>query len=110
MTEAEIKAVVDKLADIAAVLHDADPDDKAEVFRQLGLKLTYPGRQLVQAEIEVPRHWQIDSSEGDLNTEAGEISPDRGDSRPRHRLGPDAFRCLSRCAVPGPGAEMRRRY
>jgi hypothetical protein len=25
MTEAEIRAIVDKLADIAAVLHDADP-------------------------------------------------------------------------------------
>jgi hypothetical protein len=40
MTEAEIKTIVDKLADIARVLQDADPDDKAEVFRQLGLKLT----------------------------------------------------------------------
>ena len=28
----------------------ADPHDKAEVFRQLGLKLTYhPGRRLVEA-------------------------------------------------------------
>ena len=24
-------------------LRDAEPDDKAEIFRQLGLKLTYPG-------------------------------------------------------------------
>jgi hypothetical protein len=39
MTEAEIRAIVDKLADIAAVLHDADPEDKGEIFRQLGLKL-----------------------------------------------------------------------
>ena len=53
MSEAEIKAIVDKLADIARVLHDADPDDKAEIFRQLGLKLTYhPGRQLVEAKIK----------------------------------------------------------
>jgi hypothetical protein len=29
MTEAEIKSVVDKLAEVAAVLHDADPDDIA---------------------------------------------------------------------------------
>jgi site-specific DNA recombinase len=55
MTEAEIKAIVDKLAGIARVLYDADSDDKAEIFRQLGLRLTYhPGRQLVQAEVEVP--------------------------------------------------------
>ena len=35
MNEAEIKAIVDKLADVARVLHEADPADKAEVFRQL---------------------------------------------------------------------------
>jgi site-specific DNA recombinase len=65
MTEAEIKTIVDKLADIARVLQDADPDDKAEVFRQLGLKLTYhPGRQLVEAEIEAPQHWYFDSVRG----------------------------------------------
>jgi hypothetical protein len=33
MNEAEIKAIVDKLADVARVLHEADPADKAEVFR-----------------------------------------------------------------------------
>ena len=38
-----------------AVLQDADPDDKAEIFRQSGLKLTYhPGQRLVQAQIEAP--------------------------------------------------------
>ena len=37
MSEAEIKAIVDKLADIARVLEDADPDDKSEIFRRLGL-------------------------------------------------------------------------
>ncbi len=53
MTEVEIRSIVDKLADIAGVLRDADPDDKAEIFRQLGLKLTYhPGRGLVQAAVE----------------------------------------------------------
>jgi site-specific DNA recombinase len=53
MTETEIKSIVEKLADIARVLADADPDDKAEIFRQLGLKLTYhPGRRIVEAEID----------------------------------------------------------
>jgi hypothetical protein len=65
MSEAEITAAVDKLADIALVLQDADPDDKAEIFRQLALKLTYhPGRQLVEAQIEVPQHWQTESVRG----------------------------------------------
>ena len=35
MNEAEIKAIVDQFADVAPVLHEADPADKAEVFRQL---------------------------------------------------------------------------
>ena len=53
MTEAEIRSIVDKLADIARVLRDADPNDKSEIFRQLGLKLTYhPGRRLVEAKIQ----------------------------------------------------------
>jgi site-specific DNA recombinase len=65
MTEAEIKAVVGKFADLAAVLHDADADDKAEIFRQLNLRLTYhPGRRLVEAEVKVPQHWQSDSVRG----------------------------------------------
>ncbi len=41
MTDQEIRAVVDKLADVAQVLSRADVDDKSEIFRQLGLKLTY---------------------------------------------------------------------
>jgi hypothetical protein len=33
----------------------ADPDEKAEIFRQLGLKLTYhPGRRLMEEEIKSP--------------------------------------------------------
>ncbi len=65
MSETEIRAIVDKLTDIAQVLNDADPDDKAEIFRQLGLKLTYlPGRQLVQAQIEAPQHWYSDGVRG----------------------------------------------
>lgn len=47
MTEPEVKVIVDKLADIARVL--ADPDGKAEIFRRLGLKLTYQSsRQVVE--------------------------------------------------------------
>jgi site-specific DNA recombinase len=49
MGEAEIKAIVDRLADLVSVLAGADPGDKSEIFRQLGLSLTYhPGRRLVK--------------------------------------------------------------
>jgi len=69
MTEQEIRSAVDKFADIARVLTDADPDDKAEIFRQLGLKLTYrSGRQLVRAQIEAPQHWYSESVRGPTRT------------------------------------------
>ena len=64
MSETEIKAIVDRLADLARVLRDADPDDKAEVFRQLGLRLTYhPGRKLVEAQV-VPQFGFFDGVRG----------------------------------------------
>jgi site-specific DNA recombinase len=50
MTEQEIRATVDKLANVVRVLSEADADDKSEIFCQLGLKLTYqPGRRIVEA-------------------------------------------------------------
>jgi site-specific DNA recombinase len=53
MSEAEIKAIVERLGDLVRVLADADPNDKSEIFRQLGLKLTYhPGRQIVEAQVQ----------------------------------------------------------
>lgn len=80
MTEAEIRTIVGKLAQVASVLHDANPDEKAEIFRQLGLKLTYhPGRRLVRATVE-PVGYGFSDSVRDLNTETREISLDRGDS------------------------------
>jgi hypothetical protein len=65
MTAAEIKAVVDKLADAARVLSTANAEDKAEVFRQLGLKLTYhPGSKIVEAKIEPAPHGFLDGVRG----------------------------------------------
>ena len=51
MTADEINTLVEAMAGIAAILRRADPSDKAEVYRQLGIKLTYkPGLRLIQAE------------------------------------------------------------
>jgi hypothetical protein len=41
MTSQQIADLVRSLGDIVRALHDADPADRAEVYRQLGLKLTY---------------------------------------------------------------------
>jgi Recombinase len=93
MSEAEIKAIVDRLADLARVLADADPNNKSGIFRQLGLRLTYhPGRGIVEAQVmpaecgvfrKCPRG-DLNPGTGeisliaDLNSKTGEKSPDRG--------------------------------
>jgi site-specific DNA recombinase len=57
MGKAVIKAIVDRLGDLVRVLADANPNDKSEIFRQLGLELTYhPGRQIVEAQVQRYRH------------------------------------------------------
>jgi len=67
MTETEIRSIVDKLVDLARVVSDADPDDKSEILRQLGLRLTYhPRRQLLEAKIH-PAYGFLTMSEGRLH-------------------------------------------
>ncbi|MEU7949180.1 hypothetical protein AB0C50_31265 [Micromonospora taraxaci] len=57
MSRAEITALVNALGDITTVLRDADPADKAEVYRQLGLRLNYqPETQTVRAAIDLSTH------------------------------------------------------
>jgi hypothetical protein len=51
MTPNEINTLVEAMSGIATILRQADPTDKAEVYRQLGIKLTFtPGLRLIQAE------------------------------------------------------------
>jgi site-specific DNA recombinase len=53
MAPDDIAAIVAALGDLARVVQDADAADKAEIYTQLGLKLTYqPGRRLVEATIQ----------------------------------------------------------
>ncbi|ONH31815.1 MULTISPECIES: hypothetical protein [Protofrankia] len=58
MSRDEIAALVEALGDILTALAEADPADKAEVYRQLGLRLTYqPAIQTVRAEVKInPRY------------------------------------------------------
>ena len=51
MTRDEIATLVHTLGDILSVLHHADPQDKADVYARLALRLTYqPGQHSVVAE------------------------------------------------------------
>ncbi|WP_143728126.1 hypothetical protein [Micromonospora cremea] len=57
MSRSQIADLVRALGDIATVLRNADPDDKAEVYRQLGLRLTYQTEtQTVRAAVDLSAH------------------------------------------------------
>jgi hypothetical protein len=76
MTRDEIAAIVAALGDLVRVIHDADPADKADLYAQLGLTLTYrPQKRLVEASVTPSLHMcKGFVSEGDLNPHGGEIS------------------------------------
>ncbi|WP_407659357.1 hypothetical protein [Jiangella rhizosphaerae] len=70
MTRAEIETLVDALGNLHTVLSAADPNDKAEIYRQLNLRLTYrPEKRLVRAETTLhPGAWGSgECPRGDLN-------------------------------------------
>jgi len=51
MSRDQLAALVNGLGDLLDVLASAAPEDKAEVYRRLGLRLTYdPGRRVVTVE------------------------------------------------------------
>ncbi|MEV1286134.1 recombinase family protein [Micromonospora sp. NPDC049679] len=57
MSRTEITELVQALGDIITALRDADPTDKAEVYRQLGLRLTYHAEtQTVRTEVDLSAH------------------------------------------------------
>jgi site-specific DNA recombinase len=54
LSQEEINHIIHALTDIRTVIEHADPADKARVYEQLGLELTYdPGKHLVRAEINL---------------------------------------------------------
>jgi site-specific DNA recombinase len=70
MTTEEITAMVSAITDIVRMLSNAAPADKAELYAQLGLRLTYnPGLRIVTARAEVGRTCTKGSCpRGDLNS------------------------------------------
>jgi hypothetical protein len=56
LTADEIIAIVDELGDMTSALRDAAREHKLDVYRNLGLRLTYrPETQTVRAEIDLER-------------------------------------------------------
>jgi hypothetical protein len=72
MTEKEIGAMVTAITDVVTVLRAADPADKAALYAQLGLRLTFnPGPKTVIARLETGQSCTKGSCpRGDLNTQA----------------------------------------
>ncbi|MFI9379541.1 recombinase family protein [Kutzneria sp. NPDC052558] len=68
MSSEEIRALVDAFGGLLAVLGRAEPEDKLEVYRQLGVKLTYNHeKRVIMAEIQPqPPVCVLDVSEGGL--------------------------------------------
>ncbi len=55
MTRDKIEAVIATLGDVFATIRDAHPEDKAEIYRRLGVQLTYhPADRLIVVEAKPP--------------------------------------------------------
>ncbi|GII89254.1 hypothetical protein Ssi03_72440 [Sphaerisporangium siamense] len=71
LTEEEITAMTTTLGDMRRPLRSADPQDKAQVYGRLGLRLTYEaGRRTVIARAELGRSCSKVCPRGDLNPHA----------------------------------------
>ena len=59
-TAEQITAVIDELGDLITAIRDAEPEHKLEVYRSLGLHLSYhPETRTVRAQIDLePHRWQ----------------------------------------------------
>ena len=73
LSKEEIRGVVDSLGSARRALLRADPADKSEVYRQLGLRLTYlPAERTMRADINIDaQSWGYGlCPRGDLNPHA----------------------------------------
>lgn len=67
LTRDQIAALVQSLAGLPALLRDAEPADKADLYAGIGLRLTYqPQQQMVFAEVRLGEgpQWAIESVRG----------------------------------------------
>ena len=80
MTKEQISATIGAITGLMHALRDAATEDKAEIYAGLNLQLTYnPGGRIVAVRAGIGQTCTKGSCpRGDLNTETGAISPDRG--------------------------------
>jgi site-specific DNA recombinase len=77
-TVEQITAIIEDLGDLIDALRQAEPEHKLEVYRNLGLRLTYdPEAKTVRAQIDLgPHRWDSVSVRGATPT----------DTQPEYRL------------------------
>jgi hypothetical protein len=57
LTKEQIITIVEELGDLVSALRNAEPEHKLEVYRSLGLRLTYdPETQTVRANVDLATH------------------------------------------------------
>ncbi|MET8329701.1 zinc ribbon domain-containing protein [Streptomyces sp. NPDC005181] len=79
MTRDEIARLVRSISDLASVIRQADPVDKAEIYRQVGLRLTFaPGQTTVRVEIHLEPHHQKNDKTPPLQRSRGVMVGVRG--------------------------------
>ena len=113
MSRDDIAAIVAAFADLAQVVREADPADKADLYAQLKLTLTYqPDQRLVEATVKPGLNMRKGPvSEGGLDPRSWWYIPERGIHHHSKltRQGPagPAFRRRKEAAAPacptGPG-------
>jgi hypothetical protein len=110
MSDAEIKAIVGRLADLARVLAGADPNDKSEIFRQPELRLSYRlGRGVVEAQVMPAECGFFESVRGELEPGNAGIPPVPGNFHGSSVTASAHRRQAVRVYVPLPGAARRSR-
>ncbi|QHC24605.1 hypothetical protein [Streptomyces sp. GS7] len=81
MTRDEIAHLVRSISELVAVIRQADPEDRAEFYRQLGLQLTYtPGNQTIHAEIAPTPHTPNNDKSPRLQRSRGDLVCVRGET------------------------------
>ncbi|MBL7255943.1 recombinase family protein [Paractinoplanes lichenicola] len=69
----QLDAIADAFNDLFRLLRAADPQDRAELYSRIGLRLTYkPGSETLMAEVATPADLRVFNTcpEGDLNPHA----------------------------------------
>ena len=90
LTEDDIRALITALGDLRDVIRGAGPAEKAAIYDQLGLKVTYlPGQDRLRAEVTVSPENYVEQY-GDTGRVRGAIDP----IPPQYTLPVNADVCL----------------